>query len=88
MEEDIFKNRLDTCLSGMTPAELILPRGGIRGPAEVLSSVGRVPALGCLGGGDGIGRNGLNTLKSTMKIPHTTLLGWRVSLEPAACGHL
>lgn len=35
--------------------------GGIRGPAGVLSKASRVPALHCLGGGDGIGRNGLNT---------------------------
>jgi len=39
VEEGIFKNRLDTHLSGMTPAVLILPRGGLGGLQ------GYVPAL-------------------------------------------
>lgn len=66
-EEEIFQNRLDTRLSGMTEAEPNPPGGGL-GAGGGPSHLRQGPSPG-LPGRRGWERNGLNVLKSTTKIP-------------------
>lgn len=84
--ENIFKKRLSTVWNDTSRADPV--EVGIKGPAGALSSASWVPALDCLGGGDGIGRNGLNTLKSTVKILNPPCLDaglvWRLQTVVAS----